>query len=90
MGDRLVNAKVAGSYLGVTDSCIRRYARLGLIKKHYVLGSPKLYLVSLDELKDVDAKIAERIKSQHEWAKSYGKKRYTEYGMSIFTKLPKR
>lgn len=86
MSGRLVNVKVAGRYLGVTDRCVRRYACDGLISKHYVLGSTKLYLVSLDELDFVGEKIAKRIAAQHEKAKLYGKKRYTEYGMNIFKK----
>jgi hypothetical protein len=86
MSGRLVNVKVAGSYLGVTDRCVRRYACDGIISKYYVLGSTKLYLVSLDELDSVGEKIAKRILAQHEKAKSYGKKRYTEHGMNIFKK----
>jgi hypothetical protein len=81
---RLVSTKVAGYYLGVTDRCIRRYACDGLIKKYYIEGSSRYYLVSLDELDGVEYKIDQRIQAQHKWAKEYGKRRYAEHGMSIF------
>jgi hypothetical protein len=86
MSQRLVNTKVAGKYLGVTDRCISRYACDGLIKKYYLSEGSRYYLVSLDELDSVEEKINERIEAQHEWAKKYGKQRYAEHGMRIFEK----
>ena len=83
---RLVSTKVAGYYLGVTDRCIRRYACDGLINKYYAEGSKRSYLVSLEELDGVDKKIDDRIRTQHEWAKEYGKQRYEKDGMAIFKK----
>lgn len=83
---RLVSTKVAGYYLGVTDRCIRRYACDGLITKYPIEGNKRSYLVSLDELDGVEEIVNQRIVSQHEWAKEYGKKRFAEYGMAIFEK----
>jgi len=83
---RLVSTKVAGYYLGVTDRCIRRYACDGLIQKYYTEGSKRSYLVSLDELDGIEEIINQRIATQHEWAKEYGKRRFAEHGMAIFEK----
>lgn len=63
--DNLISTKEAASLLHVTDKQITYYAKKGYIKKHYVLGNDKHYLVDRDEVLAQPELSEERIR--HSW-----------------------
>lgn len=69
--NNLVTPKEAAEYLWVGIAEIRYYARMGYIKKHYVLGNDYHYLVDLDEVKAQPFEMKKRIESRKPILREY-------------------
>jgi len=62
--ENLITLNQAAELLGVVPKMISYYANMGYIKKHYVLGNSKHYLVDVNEVLEQPERIAKMYASE--------------------------